>query len=564
MNNILIQSKDRTSGESHNFTWKADDYIEGCYVLKHISIPNTIYNITSDNNKFILSGVECILESGSYNAGTLTTLLKDGFELASVKSVDNYKNIIPLIENSNFISNQSSIDPFHSIIPSLTDNNSHVGYTASASSSRTDSPPYLMFDGDITTFWCCGNNLYSSDTALYEGSVKTIVDGIEIYGEWIQMEFGDIKVVSSLKLNTPNTNKLLIVYDNGDGLWHNVATIGSINTNVPLSNHNIPSGEYWFDVGIIDVKKIRLIIIQDNNSIGCYYHLQAYTHHSGTIGSTAFYNTGTYRPRVGLYDNSGNYLGDKSTNVNNVSVFGEWVDIEFDQEYLVRGTQRLIPEIPVSRLVYQTEEDITNNLETWRSLYIFPNNGPPSGWEDIISFDNPVNAKKIRFIIEQAIDNVPVVHQLRFFYNEGDTYDCIINSNNGKLSITSRSNTNFTLSFPNELNLLLGLSDSLSGNYTYTSEKFINLTRMSLGMDIEESDTTNIINGSDHSKKSTIYIPFESSFGGFNFISSQDFKQYIRIDKKTKYLNVSLRDLCTNKILNLNGSDFEFIISKVV
>ena len=86
MNSILIKSSDRELGTpSHNFNLPLHHTVEGKYIVKHAMIPNTMYNIYDQNNKFSFLTVTTTdiitLTPGNYSAADLTAELKLQMEL---------------------------------------------------------------------------------------------------------------------------------------------------------------------------------------------------------------------------------------------------------------------------------------------------------------------------------------------------------------------------------------------------------------------------------------------------------------------------------------------------
>lgn len=82
---ILIKSRDRTlapNGTSSNFYIHSNDVLEGLYEVKHILIPNTSYNITERNNKFVLNTTNPVgsflteIRVGAYTADRLATIME--------------------------------------------------------------------------------------------------------------------------------------------------------------------------------------------------------------------------------------------------------------------------------------------------------------------------------------------------------------------------------------------------------------------------------------------------------------------------------------------------------
>jgi hypothetical protein len=79
---VLIKSEDRfnlKSTKPTNFQIRFDEPVDGRYEVRWVTIPNTIYNISTTNNTFTANGSLLTIPPGSYNgssiAGELTTQL---------------------------------------------------------------------------------------------------------------------------------------------------------------------------------------------------------------------------------------------------------------------------------------------------------------------------------------------------------------------------------------------------------------------------------------------------------------------------------------------------------
>ncbi len=81
--NILINSKNRTSGNSSNFIIRSNEFIEGKYLVKNITLSNSFFIIGPTNNSFQINGINMVIPDGSYNLGTIInaiqTLLNNSF-----------------------------------------------------------------------------------------------------------------------------------------------------------------------------------------------------------------------------------------------------------------------------------------------------------------------------------------------------------------------------------------------------------------------------------------------------------------------------------------------------
>lgn len=86
---ILVRSTDRlaSSASSNSFECKFQEPIEGYYVLRWATIPNSLYNVTSSNNQiyFIESTVSYVgtIEPGNYTGKTLATAIETAMDAVS-------------------------------------------------------------------------------------------------------------------------------------------------------------------------------------------------------------------------------------------------------------------------------------------------------------------------------------------------------------------------------------------------------------------------------------------------------------------------------------------------
>ena len=85
--NLLVKSSDRDSGISSNFIIRSNEILHGEYIVKHVLIANTIYNIDTNNNYFQLIdnslAKNIYITPGSYNINTLPVVLKTLLDTAS-------------------------------------------------------------------------------------------------------------------------------------------------------------------------------------------------------------------------------------------------------------------------------------------------------------------------------------------------------------------------------------------------------------------------------------------------------------------------------------------------
>ena len=141
------------------------------------------------------------------------------------------------------------------------------------------------------------------------------------------------------------------------------------------------------------------------------------------------------------------------------------------------------------------------------------------------------------------------------------TFTVTFSSTTGKFTIVGTSN--FTLIFPDANTAsTYGFTDLSVTGTTITADKIVNLSYpSSIGVDITESNVDNYENGSTLSSGS-IYVPLNESFGFYKTLDDNNFPQYLNF-KNCRYLNISVINTSNNKSIDLNGSDFELLLSKM-
>ena len=77
---ILVKSIDRISGTSSEFTFKSNRIMQGTYTVKFLTIPNTIYNVTDNNNIILVNTMQTTVPVGHYTSATITAALKVALE----------------------------------------------------------------------------------------------------------------------------------------------------------------------------------------------------------------------------------------------------------------------------------------------------------------------------------------------------------------------------------------------------------------------------------------------------------------------------------------------------
>jgi hypothetical protein len=168
------------------------------------------------------------------------------------------------------------------------------------------------------------------------------------------------------------------------------------------------------------------------------------------------------------------------------------------------------------------------------------------------------NSSNLPAAVKKMLDDAP----------PADTYTVTISATTGKMTITSNTATNFSLSLVNGLDKILGFDPSqfpLSGTSSYTGNNIINYDIVvSIGVDIKESTYHNLENMADDSFSSSIYVPLDGNFGDYVTISDKnDIEQFVYFEKQYRTLNVSLINLSDLTPIDLNGAEFELVLKRV-
>lgn len=134
--NFLIKSSDRDSGTSDNFILRSNAILHGEYLVKHVLIPNTIYNINNSNNYFQLIdnsvAKDIQIPVGNYSINALPTVLKTLLDTASA-SYNTYTVLFNSITSKLTI---SATNPFY-INPGNATTILGIPFTTSLSTSVT-------------------------------------------------------------------------------------------------------------------------------------------------------------------------------------------------------------------------------------------------------------------------------------------------------------------------------------------------------------------------------------------------------------------------------------------
>lgn len=117
----------------------------------------------------------------------------------------------------------------------------------------------------------------------------------------------------------------------------------------------------------------------------------------------------------------------------------------------------------------------------------------------------------------------------------------------------------FTMVFPNELKYLLGFTQSShAGATSYNAENFTNVTRLNLGIRINEAaHETSVYNFVNDGISAHLYFKSISNFGDVMTQTYDQVKQQLHFTQRTNQLTISIIDLLTGDLVSLNNCDFE-------
>jgi hypothetical protein len=153
--------------------------------------------------------------------------------------------------------------------------------------------------------------------------------------------------------------------------------------------------------------------------------------------------------------------------------------------------------------------------------------------------------------------------QLNISSNGYNTYTLSYDTQSGKITFNAIHPFKFEFSnIENSAVALLGFNneDTLL-NTSIVSVNVIELSNpLSVAIKLDSVDTDNFLSG--NSVKGSFYIPL-NNFGFYQNLYSYQLLQTIQFKNNIRRLKVGILDISTNKLLNLNGGNWEMLLSKV-
>ena len=99
-------------------------------------------------------------------------------------------------------------------------------------------------------------------------------------------------------------------------------------------------------------------------------------------------------------------------------------------------------------------------------------------------------------------------------------------------------------------------------NTLHISNNVIDLSSpSSIAIVLSDVSTRNFHSG--NSVSGSFYIPIDSGFGFYKNLSQNEFQQIVEFPSLTRQLKVGLLDIDTNKLISLNGSNWEMLLTKI-
>lgn len=133
------------------------------------------------------------------------------------------------------------------------------------------------------------------------------------------------------------------------------------------------------------------------------------------------------------------------------------------------------------------------------------------------------------------------------------------------ITINNTAFNSFGLVLPSvAVRSLFGISvETTAINSSITGDSVINLgSPDSIGIQIQQSQTRGFENiASDCC--GTLYVPLNKAFGTYQALSSLELPQHVSFNQRQRQLNIRVVDTSTNEELDLNGGNFELLLSRV-
>jgi hypothetical protein len=141
------------------------------------------------------------------------------------------------------------------------------------------------------------------------------------------------------------------------------------------------------------------------------------------------------------------------------------------------------------------------------------------------------------------------------------TFSVSFDTANGLIKITGT--LPFQLIFPDSTTALTYGFDNLTTvmGTIVTADNIVDLSYpLSIGIDIDESDKDNYLNPKTNSS-SSLYVPFNVSFGVYKNLSRDEFRQTIKFNN-VRTLHIRIVNTSDNTAIDLHGSNYEMLLCK--
>lgn len=166
------------------------------------------------------------------------------------------------------------------------------------------------------------------------------------------------------------------------------------------------------------------------------------------------------------------------------------------------------------------------------------------------------NAPELASLVQLAFNSVGV-----------QTFAVSVNAITGKLKVVCTSGQNFSISFPNPETSktygFVGIATTaqqvvLVGNHVvslgYPESVGIHIRELTCSHSAYENIATRA--------SGSIYVPLSEQFGFYKALMSSDLYQTVTFHRNSK-LSISIVDPSTNQVVDLNGSDWEMLLTQV-